>query len=501
MGVKWLSRISFVLSGLFLVVALFARSLFSEWDEPGLFFLIAGSVFLTVGLVLDRKNFWHLLTARAARRGRSVGLILLLLFAGLFAVNYGVSYLPGKIDFTTAKAHTLSSRSRDVVKSFQGQVEFLYFQMPDENSRGADETIRLALQKYIDENANFKLTKINIMDHPELAKKYNLNAQEQAMFVTHKDRAERFYKTDENTVTQALLRLLKGRKTLYFSVGHGELTFENTNPRGISDLKKELERLFYELQEINLDKEVLPENAAGLVILAPEKNLSESFKQKVWTYFENGGRIFIAFDPVQNPDENGLLAQYGLKMSAGVVHQEQNAIANVGSFVVSGWSPQEGAHAITKSMEKESPVMFYVTGSLSEIMPHNFKTSPVIVSPTDTVLRKGFTKQDAEIDRGSYRLVMAVENDKKGILVASADSDIFANQFLYQQQNPLFMFHVFGHLTRDEDVVKPMDTTNITKDFLVTDTNFKLYVGLFAIPLPLCFLFMANFWWFRRRWL
>lgn len=501
MGVKILSRISFVLSGLFLVVALFARSLFSEWDEPGLFFLIAGGVFLVLGLILDRKYFWHLLSAKTARRGMSVGLTLLILFAGLFALNYGVSYLPGKIDFTAEKSHTLSSRSRDVAKSFKDPVEFLYFQMPDENSRGADETIRLALQKYIDENAHFKLTKINIMEHPELAKKYKLNAQEQAMFVTYKDRAERFYKADENSVTQALLRLLKGRKTLYFSVGHGELTVDNTNPRGVSDLKKELERLFYELQEINLDKEVLPENAAALVILAPEKNLSATFKQKVWDYFEKGGRLLLAFDPVQNADESEMLAKYGLKMSAGVVHQEQNAIANVGSFVVSGWAPPEAPHAITKSMGQDSPVMFYVTGSLTEIMPHDFKSSPVIVSSQDSILRKGFTKQDPEIGRGSYRLVMAVENNKKGVVVVSADSDLFANQFLYQQQNPLFMFHVFGYLTRDEDVVKPMDTTKVAKDFLVTDTNFKLYVGLFAIPLPLCFLFMANFWWFRRRWL
>ncbi len=501
MGVKWLSRLFFVLCGLFLIVAFFARSLFSEWDEPGLFFLIAGGVFFALGIILDRKNIWHVLTAKTARRGMSVGFILLVLSAGLFALNYGVSFVPGKIDFTKDQTHTLSSRSRNVATSFKQPVEFLYFQMPDENSRGADEAIRLALQKYIDVNPGFKLTKINIMDHPELAKKYQLNAQEQAMFVTYDGRAERFYKTDENSVTQALLRLLKGRKTLYFSVGHGELSFENTNPRGVSDLKKELERLFYQLQEINLEKEVLPADAAALVILAPEKNLSETFKKKVWDYFASGGRLFVAFDPVQNADESQMLASYGLKMGAGIVHQEQNAIANVGSFVVSGFAPEESPHAITKSMERSSPVMFYVTGSLSEIMPHSFKSSPVIVSPLKSVLRSGYTKQDPIIDRGSYRLVMAVENDKKGLFVASADSDIFANQFLYQQMNPLFMFHIFGYLTRDEDVVKPLDATKIAKDFLVTDVNFKLYVGLFAIPLPLSFLFMANFWWFRRRWL
>ena len=35
-----------------------------------------------------------------------------------------------------------------------------------------------------------------------------------------------------------------------------------------ANLKKEVERLFYDTQEINLNNEVLPENAAALVVIA-----------------------------------------------------------------------------------------------------------------------------------------------------------------------------------------------------------------------------------------
>ncbi len=501
MEIKWISRIFIFLCGLFFFVALMVRVLFSNWDLPGLFFLAASGLFLVLAIALDRSSFWHLLTAKTTRRGLTVGAVLTIVATFLVGLNYGATFFPHKIDFTKQKDHTLSEFSKKIVKSFSSKVEMLYLQIPDENSKGADEAVRLSFQKYLDENPQFRMVKYNLMEHPELVQKYKLNDQEQAMFVVYQDRAERFYKTDENNISQALLRLLKGRKTLYFSTGHNELALNNTNPRGISSLQKEVQRLFYETEEINLEKEMIPKNTAALVIMAPEKNMSETFKKKVYDFFENGGRLFVAFDPVQNPDESGFLADFGLKMSSGVVHQEQNALANVGSFMVSGWVPQDSKHPLVKSMGRESPVMFYVSGSLTEVMPHAHKISPLLVSPDSTVLRKGFTKQDPEMGRGSYVLFSAVQNDKGGLLLVSADSDIFANQFLYQQMNPSFMFTVFSYLTRDEDIVKLPDPASVAKDFLVTDINFKLYVGLFAIPLPLFFLAMASFWWFRRRWL
>jgi hypothetical protein len=152
-------------------------------------------------------------------------------------------------------------------------------------------------------------------------------------------------------------------------------------------------------------------------------------------------------------------------------------------------------------MGRESPVMFYVTGSLSEILPHDYKISPIIVSPESTVLRAGYTKQDKEIGRGSYVLFSAVENKQGGVVLVSADSDIFANQYLYQQMNPSFMFSVFSYLTKDQELIKPPQLKDVANDFLVTDINFKLFMGLFAIPLPLIFLFLSVYWWFRRRWL
>jgi hypothetical protein len=498
---KIASRIFTFISAFFFILALFTHFIFSDWDIPSLFFLISSLILLVIAIVFDRQSFWRILTSKATRQGMTLGGFLSLIVVLLVVVNYGASFLSYKIDFTKEKLHTLSDFSKNVVKSFHEPVEFLYLQIPDENSKGADESIRLAFQKYLDENNLFKMTKLNIMKNPELAKKYKLNDQEQAMFVVFKDRSERFYKTDENSITQALLRLLKGRKTLYFSVGHQELSLKNQSPRGISSLKKEVERLFYDTQEINIEKEIIPADASALVVMAPEKNTSEAFKKKIYEYFKSGGRLFLAFDPVQNPDEEQLLADFGLKMSSGVVHQEQNALANVGSFMVSGWVPEDSKHNLIRSLGRESPVMFYVTGSLSEILPHDYKISPLIVSPKSTVLRAGYTKQDKEIGRGSYVLFTAVENKQGGVVLVSADSDIFANQFLYQQMNPSFMFNVFSFLTKDEEVIKPPQLENVAKDFLVTDTNFKLFMGLFAIPLPLIFMFLSLYWWFRRRWL
>ncbi len=502
---KLVSRILLAIAAFFCVITAFTRFLLAEWNLPSFFFGAGALVVLVIAVALDRKSFWQMLTMSSTRRWASMGITILLTVAFLVAFNYGVSFLSWKMDFTKEKTHTLSKFSLDVAKSFQQPVEFLYLQIPDENSKTADEAARLSLQKYVDANVRFKYTKLNIMEHPELAKKYNLRDKEQAMFVVIKDptqdRHERFYKTDENSVTQALLRLLKGRKTLYFSVGHNELTLENSNPRGISSLKNEVERLFYDTEELNLEKEIVPSQAAALIIMGPEKNMSESFRKKIYDYFMQGGRIFIAFDPVQNPDESQFLSAYGVSMSSGIVHQEQNAMANLGSFVVAGALPPEAKHSALQNLDPQSPVMFYVTGALSQVLPSDFQFTPLLVSAQDSALRQGYSKQDKELGRGSYVLFAAVENKQGGVLLVSGDSDLFANQFLYNQQNSSFMFNVFSFLTKDQDVVKNPSLQEVAEDFMVTDTNFKLYIGLFAIPLPLFFLSFSGIWWFRRRWL
>lgn len=497
-----LSRIFLGLSALLFVAALFTRIIFSSWDVASLFFLSSSFVGIAISVVLNLQGFYEALRPRTIRRGMKASGYLGAIFAFLILANFAVSYFPRKIDLTTQSSHTLSDFSRNVAKSFDDTVEFLYLQIPGPDSKYADDAIRIAVKKYQDENPRILFKKYDLLAHPELAQKYQLTETEQGLFIAYKDRYERFYKTDENSITQSLLRLLKGRKNIYFSVGHDESKIDNENGSGLTSLKKEIQRLFFDVAEINLENEMLPKDVAGLVIIGPEKNLSPRVQEKILDFIKEGGRVFLAFDPIFNADKSGFLKHFGLKMVTGVVHQEENALATLGSHVVAA-GPGESRHPIVADLGKESPVMFYVTGALQADGKSSFEITPLLVSDSKSVLRAGFTKQDKQIGKGPFQLLVSAKlpGDGHGEIIISADRDLFGNQFLYQYQNPALMFNLFSYLSKDADIIKAKPPIHSIQDFLVTDTRFKIYVGLFILPLPLLLFGGAGFLWFRRRWL
>lgn len=492
------SKIFFFLAcGLF-IIAIFLRVLFSVWDFTSLFYLFSFFVCFFISLVTDLQGYYNVLTLKSTKKGLTYAGGLMLVLAILVGVNYGASYVTWKKDVSEGDLYTLTPLTRSVVKSFSEPLEFIYIQVPNANSKENDGRIRAAIRLYQDENPSIEFKKLNLLMQPGLAKEYSLNEQESALFVKTKDRRERFYSTDENAITQALLRLLKGRKTIYFVVGEGEQSVTNDKARGLSSLKKEVERLFYDVQEIHLESEMLPKEAAGVVVIGPEKPLSERVQEKLWQYYDGGGRLFVAFDPLNDANPNAFLTRYGLAYEKGIIHQEQSVLANMGSHVITGLITDQ-AHPLMKEMESTSPVMFYVAGALKKLAEEG--TAKILIqSPKTSALRNGYTKQDKLIKEGPFPLFVEVTGKNGGVMFASSDSDIFANQFLYQHANPHFMFNLFSYISKDEDIVGKSTPSN-KPQFLITDIQFKIYIGLFIIPLPILLFSAGTFLWFRRRWL
>lgn len=499
-----LSRIFLFLSAALFVVSLFVRLIFSSWDEASLFYFIASLVCLAISVMLDWKAYFDIFQLRFTKKSIHASRPLVIALVVVIALNWGLTYFPVKKDFSTTRIHTLSPFSKKVARSFTDNVEVVYLYIPDSESRETEINIHAAIQKYQDANTKITYTKYNVLQRPDMAQKFNLNSQEQALFMVHKDHVERFYKTDENSLTQTLLRLSKGRKTIFFSVGHGEASLaEGIKGRSLTSLKKEVERLFYDTQEINLNNEMLPQTAAALIVMSPEKDLTEKAKDKIIAYFHSGGRVLLAFDPLENAKSEEFLANFGVKIIPGIVHMDENALAASGSHLVSGLI-KDPKDPIMQGLGTESVVIFYVTGAI-ESLDSNFVTvNPLLVSPENAILRAGFTKNDKQLSKGPFNLLVSVVDLKHsgGQAFIVADGDLFTNQFLYQHLNPTLMFNLFSYLTKDEDVVS--ETPPVAsggKDFLITEIQYKLYIGLFILPLPILFFALGGFVWFRRRWL
>lgn len=497
---KILSRTFLFLSIGFLMMGLLTLLVFTAPDVTTAFFLLGSLILFILFIGFDYKNIIVFLRHQVVLWGGAEFLKLLAVVAVLVTLNAIVFKLPYKIDWSPNKVHTLSPLSQKVVKGFTDSVEFIYFYVPNSENKDVDDQVSLIVKKYQDENSKIHLKKINLLKDPGEASRFGLRTQEEGFFVTYKDRVERFYKTDENSMTQALLRLTQGRKTIYFSEGYGEVAVDDETGKGFSSLVKELQRLFFRVATIQLETETIPDDAAAIVISAPERAFSDKVQKKLIDYFDRGGRIFLSVDPMGDLQKS-FLEKFDVAAKKGIVHMQESQLTGAGSHVVSGLLVRDKM-SFMQEVDTQSVTIFYVTSALQILKTDRYEITPLIVSPQDTVLRSGFTEKDPVIETGAFGLMQLVQQkDKPGRLIVSGDADLFSNQFLYQHLNPSLMFMVYSYLTNQEDLVLKPAEKNDQEKFLVTETSYKLYLAFFIIPLPILFFLASGLLTLRRRWL
>jgi len=88
-------------------------------------------------------------------------------------------------------------------------------------------------------------------------------------------------------------------------------------------LEKQLSLANYELADLNLLQEDIPEDCRLLLITTPQRDWSPDEADKAKAYLEKGGRAFVALDPVYYPLDNlyGVMAVYGLEFNNAVVYE------------------------------------------------------------------------------------------------------------------------------------------------------------------------------------
>jgi hypothetical protein len=123
---------------------------------------------------------------------------------------------------------------------------------------------------------------------------------------TNHKKARRELKKLDETVLKNLLKLTRDKRTAYFLAGHGEASStEKDNPfRKLSAFKRALESQNYLAKTLGFAQGSgvgIPDDAAVLVIAAPEKPLLPEELEGITTYLDNGGRLYLLLDPSSDP--------------------------------------------------------------------------------------------------------------------------------------------------------------------------------------------------------
>jgi hypothetical protein len=388
------------------------------------------------------------------------------------------------------------------------------------------------VQVYFDQLEGGNLT-VEYVDHaldPELAKDLKVRSNGYIVLVRGEgddrqiepikvgedfDSARRTLKKLDGEVYEALLKVARGPRVAYITVGHGEMYYSSdlSPDRKINDLKKVLRQLNFNVKELGLTDGLaseIPEDATVVFVLSPESALLKEEIAALNAYRERGGAMLIALDP-GGPELTDLLTP------VGVGYDPRATLAIDANFIPLYNGPLDrvnlatnkfSSHASVTTLSRNSKAAFVITpaaGVIEKLEPtvgknnttmrtlanawadynSNLKFDATLPAPAE-----GETSPGAE-ERKEWPLAIAASGPSTGEqefrVVVTADATWISDFLLLQNKgNAQLLVDSLAWLINDESSA---GTVNDEKDVKIQHTKegpgWIFYSTTFLLPLLL----------------
>ncbi len=438
------------------------------------------------------------ISARQARFGATAGLYTIVVVAVLVLINWlGLTYNK-TYDTTSNKRFTLSQETSKVVHNLKQDATITYF----DKASGFDQAKGI-LDRYRNLSPKIHLEYVDYQKQPTLAKSYGLRFPGTA-YVEIGQRREEAKSLNEEGITGAFLKDLKGVRKVCFVKGSQEHNLEDTDSNGLSKFKTLLERDNYLTSSITLlDKTAVPADCNVVIIAGPQGDYIANQVTALKTYVENGGRVLFLLDPpldfgrehiAENAALTGLLAEWGITEDKDLV-LEQNPMGQMFGFgpeipLVSSYE----SHPIVSDL-KNSYTGFPVARSL-QIKNAGKVTNSKLFSTSDAAIAttklnsNAVDPADPSNKKGPFVLGVAGEYNtgkagSPGRFVVVGSSGFVTNSMFGFQANRDLALNSINWLSSDEDLIsiRPKETEDRKLEANQRQMNVFAYTDLLAIPL------------------
>lgn len=278
-----------------------------------------------------------ILRNRIALRGGSYSFfITAVVFAILIAVNILASALPKTLtqyDISSTKLYSITSNTKVVVNALEKDVTIYWIVQSDEE----DNVIENLLDKYESLSEHIHVVKKNPDIFPTFAQQYTSETVQNNSLVVECGERSRFigyhdmylyesnmgsYSYDvsfdgEGAITSAIDYVVnEDQPKVYVLEGHGEAELP-------SAFSEQIEKENIELNTFSLlTADAVPEDADGILIYAPSRDISEEEKKLLAEYVSAGGKLIVMAGPTEDGTLTNLysiLSDYGVETVDGVV--------------------------------------------------------------------------------------------------------------------------------------------------------------------------------------
>ncbi|HMD98495.1 MAG TPA: GldG family protein [Terriglobia bacterium] len=447
-------------------------------------------------------------TARGARilAGGNLALYTLVFLAIVVVVNWFVSQHDRHWDLTPNKQYSLSPQTLKLLKGLDRSVTIYAF----DHKEGFRES-RDLLNNYSAGSRRVTVQYVDPDREPGLAKQYNIRTYGTIVVAAGDRHFEAPGQTEEG-VTNALIRVLKGQKTVYFVEGHKERSLDDTERAGYDRLKKALTSESYDVKTLTLmPKNEIPSDCALLVIAGPQYDYVQPEVEAIEKYVKDGGRLLAMVDPgIELPNLGKMLADWNVTLQNDLVIDE-NPVAQL--FGTSPTMPVIMKYGSSPIVQPLQGAMTLFPFARSFVIGKDAKAGATDDSLCETSTASfGVADFNPKMEKVSFRpdkdhkgpLTVAVAGTltggkSEGRFVALGTSSLPANVYLSFQANRDFFMNAVNWLGAEEDLISIRPKPPESQHLVLTAAQMSkiLYLGVIGLPLFII-LIGVSVWWGRR---
>ncbi|MCG9128169.1 GldG family protein [Candidatus Poribacteria bacterium] len=503
----------------------------NAWVPFGIFIFIT---LITFGVFIKFRSIElkTLFKSRQFRYGLNVFVSIIGVIGIVVFINIIVSQKFNKsIDITKFKHYSISEQSKQILKNLDKEINVIAF-FKDTNPE--KQLVQEQLEAYQLESNLINVSIKNPELQIDLKEKYDIRIDGTTVFDSG-DRFERVTIVNEQAFTTAIIRLIQDTtQKVYFLTGHGEHGIDGSSNFRYSQVKTELEKVNYSVNQLLLLKEnKIPDDCDVLVIAGPKTPLKNQEIRIIERYLKNNGKLLLLIDPSMNNIEdthNGLVSlmeKWGVKIGNDfVIDRHHFFVISQGSI---GLNLNFLLHDITQHYINEA-IPFIYCRSVSPDEKQSDKLSIKTILETKSPIGVSWAEKERDPDGafssngytpnvdlpGPVSVGIIVEEKKNEItfesdntqtrIVVIGDSD-FATDAIFATNNPdvpayaPFITSIINWLSYDEELItikKPNPKSEVLRKMNINQMRVVQVISVFLLPI-LIFITGIVVWWYRRE--
>jgi ABC-type uncharacterized transport system involved in gliding motility auxiliary subunit len=412
-------------------------------------------------------------------------------------------------DLTPDQTYSLSPQTTKLLKELKRDLTIYAFDQ-ERRPRGR----RDLLDNYSALTPRVTLRYVDPDRQPSLARQFGIRNYG-TIVVAAGDRHFEAQSATEEGVTNAIVRVLKGQKTIYFVQGHGEKDLDSSERAGYDRIKKQIENENYQVKTlVLLQKMEIPADCALLVIAGPRNDYLPPEVETIRKYLTGGGRAMFLLDPaVDLTNLAKLLAEWNVTARNDLVIDENPVAQLFGTRPEMPLVIKYGSSPIVQPLARTA-TLFPLTRSfeVGKDYKTGVSTDSLCETTADSFGVADFSPTMREIKfrpnkdfKGPLTVAVAAsmtgqgEKTTEGRFVAVGTSSLAANAYLGFQGNRDLFMNMVNWLSAEEDLISIRPKTPESQQLNMNARQMQRVLYLGVLGLPILIIALGTTVWWRRR--